>query len=168
MKLMMGNKAPHPPAILMAMRMHRSNWCGIARCSMSRANPKATGRYHQATNHSILSWQPPGRQSTNLRWKIHLLCWPFRWPSRCASTIACITRCRRSRAFLKATKRHHQASTCSNIINRTCLPLVFGVYFIVKLLKKGLSWPNNKRGMTHQYDEKLLSKKIRHLVGGLI
>jgi hypothetical protein len=34
-----------------------------------------------------LPWRPPGRQSTNLQWKIQPLCWPFWWPSRCAGTI---------------------------------------------------------------------------------
>jgi hypothetical protein len=29
-----------------------------------------------------------------------------------------------------------------------------GVYFIIKMLKKGLSCPYNNRGMTHQSDEK--------------
>jgi hypothetical protein len=39
-------------------------------------------------------------------------------------------------AFIKATKCHHRASTCSDINNRTCLPLILGVYLIVKLMKK--------------------------------
>ena len=39
-------------------------------------------------------------------------------------------------AFMKATKRHHWASTCSDITNRTRLPLILGVYFILKSLKK--------------------------------
>ena len=60
---------------------------GIAQCSMSRATPKATGGYHRVTIHSLLPWRPPGRQSTNLQWKIQPLCWPFWWPSRCAGTI---------------------------------------------------------------------------------
>ena len=80
---------------------------------------------------------------------------------------ALITRWRRSRALLKSTKHHHRASTWSDIINQTCLPLILGVYFIVKSLKKGSSWPNNNRGMTHQNDKKHLSKMIGHLVWGV-
>jgi hypothetical protein len=38
--------------------------------------------------------------------------------------------------FIKATKRHHRASTRSGITNRTRIPLILGVYFIVKSLKK--------------------------------
>ena len=33
---------------------------------------------------------------------------------------------RRSRAFLKATKCRYPASTCSDIINRACLPMILG------------------------------------------
>jgi hypothetical protein len=73
---------------------------------------------------------------------------------------------KRSRAFLKATKRRHRASTCSDIINRTCLPLILGVYFIIKSLKKGSSWPNNNRGMAHQYDDKHLSKMVGLIIVG--
>ena len=79
-----------------------------------------------------------------------------------------IAQWKRSRAFLKATKRQHRASTCSDIINRTYLTQILGIYFIVKLLKKGSSCPNNNRGMTHQSDEKHLNKTIGHLVGWLI
>ena len=39
-------------------------------------------------------------------------------------------------AFIKATKRHHRASTRSDITNRTRLSLILGVYFIVKSLKR--------------------------------
>jgi len=65
-----------------------------------------------------------------------------------------IPRWRRSRAFIKTTKRRHRASTHSDTINRTHLPTILGVYFIIKMLKKGLSCPYNNRGMTHQSDEK--------------
>ena len=37
-----------------------------------------------------------------------------------------ITRWRRFVTFIKATKRHHRASTCSDIIKGTCLPLFQG------------------------------------------
>jgi hypothetical protein len=38
-------------------------------------------------------------------------------PTQCAGTFAYIAWWRRSRVFLKATKRRHRASTCSDIIN---------------------------------------------------
>jgi len=66
-----------------------------------------------------------------------------------------IAQWRRFMAFLRATIRRHWASTYSDSINRTCLPLILGVYFIVKLLKKGSSCPNNNRGMTNQSDKHL-------------
>jgi hypothetical protein len=68
-----------------------------------------------------------------------------------------IAQWRRFMAFLKATKYRHRASTRSDSINQTCLPLIIGVYFIVKSLKNGSSCPNNNRGMTHQSDEKHLN-----------
>jgi hypothetical protein len=55
--------APHPPAILLATAVRRSNTDGIAQCSMSRATPEATGRWHQATTHSVLPQRPPGQQT---------------------------------------------------------------------------------------------------------
>jgi len=75
----MRNKASCPPAILIAMVVRRFNTKRIARCSMPRATPEATGRHHWATTH----W----RQSTKQLCKVHLLCWPFRWPSRCTGEI---------------------------------------------------------------------------------
>jgi hypothetical protein len=77
---------------------------------------------------------------------------------------ACIAQGRMSMAFIKATKRRHWASTCSDSINRTRLPLI-GVYFIVKLLKKSSSCPNNNRGVTHQTDEKHLNNMSEYFVG---
>ena len=62
----------------------------------------------------------------------------------------CISRWWRFVAFIKATKRHHRVSTSSEITNRTRLPLIIWVYFIVKSLKESTSCPNNNRGVTHQ------------------
>jgi len=76
-----------------------------------------------------------------------------------------ITRWRRSSAFIKATKCRHQVSTRSENINQTCLPLIVGVYFIVKSLKKSSSCPNNNRGVTHQTDEKHLNNIVEYFVG---
>jgi hypothetical protein len=68
-------------------------------------------------------------------------------------------------AFIKATKCHHWASTHSDTINWTHLPLIFGVYFIVKSLKKSSSCPNNNRGMTYQTDEKHIIDMSEYFVG---
>jgi hypothetical protein len=76
-----------------------------------------------------------------------------------------ILRWRRSRAVIKPTKHHYRASTRYDTINRTHLPLILGVYFIVKTLKKGLSCPYNNRGMTHQSDEKHLHNMTEFFVG---
>ncbi len=68
-------------------------------------------------------------------------------------------------AFIKATKHHHRVSTSSEITNRTRLPLILGVYFIVKSLKKSSSCPNKNRGVTHQTDEKHLNNMSEFFVG---
>jgi hypothetical protein len=47
-----------------------------------------------------------------------------------------ITQLRRFMDFLEATARHHQASICSDNINRTHQHRCFVVLFIIKLLKK--------------------------------
>jgi hypothetical protein len=55
--------APHPPAILMATAVCRSNTDGIAQCGMSTATPEATGCQHRATTHSVSPQRPPGQQA---------------------------------------------------------------------------------------------------------
>jgi hypothetical protein len=55
--------------------------------------------------------RPPGRQQTIQRCNMHPLWWLFQWPSRCGGITVCIARWRRSRAFIKATKRRHRVST---------------------------------------------------------
>jgi hypothetical protein len=68
-------------------------------------------------------------------------------------------------AFIKATKRCHRASTRSDR-HQLDMPTPFsGVYFIVKLLKKSLSCPNNNRCVTHQTDEKHLNNMSEYFVG---
>ena len=64
-------------AILIGMVVHQSDMKRIARCSMSRAIPEATGCCHWATTHSALLPRLPWRQTTKQQWKIHPLCWPF-------------------------------------------------------------------------------------------
>jgi hypothetical protein len=55
--------APHPPAILMAMAVRRSNKDGIAQCGISMATAEATGRRHRETTCSVLPQRPPGQQA---------------------------------------------------------------------------------------------------------
>ncbi len=110
-----------------------------------------------------------GRHRTKQQWQMCRLCWPFRswpWTVQWYDTTR-IARWRRFMAFLKATTttHHHWESTHSNSINRTCLPLIWGVHFISKSLKKGSSCPNNNRGMTHQSDEKHLNYMTEYCVG---
>jgi hypothetical protein len=68
-------------------------------------------------------------------------------------------------AFIKATKRHHRASTHSDRHQSDMPTPTMGVYFIVKLLKKGSSCPNNNKGVTCQTDEKNLNNMAEYFVG---
>ena len=77
----------------------------------------------------------------------------------------CIARRRRFVAFRKATKRCHWARTSSNRHQLDMPTPISGVYFIVKLLKKNLSCPNNNRDVTHQTDEKHLNNMSEYFVG---
>ena len=52
-----------------------------------------------------------------------------------------IIRWRRSMAFIKATKRHHRASTLSNSINQTCLPLLQRYISSPKIVVRELELP---------------------------
>jgi hypothetical protein len=79
--------APPLRTMLMAMVRRWSNTCGIARCSMSRATPEATGRRHRVTTRSVSPWRPPGRQQTKQWYIMYPLWWPFRWSTQCSGTI---------------------------------------------------------------------------------
>jgi hypothetical protein len=68
-------------------------------------------------------------------------------------------------AFLKATERCHRASTHSDRHQSDMPTPTLGVYFIVKLLKKGSSCPNNNKGVTCQTDEKHLNNMAEYFVG---
>jgi hypothetical protein len=70
-------------------------------------------------------------------------------------------------AFIKATTttRHHRASTRSDRHQSDMPTPILGVYFILKLLKKISSYPNNNRGMTHQFDEKHQNAMSEYFVG---
>ena len=118
-----------PPAISIAMAVHRCDTKCIAWCSMPRATPEATGRRHRATTHYILPWRPLGQQSTKQRWKTHLLCWPFWWPSRCAIKIPQVSP--NWGGFWLSKKPLNSAigqALAPILHNRTCLPLILGVF----------------------------------------
>jgi hypothetical protein len=121
--------APHPPAVLMATAVRRSNTDGIAQCGMSTATLKATGRWHQATTRSVPPQRPPGQQaykqqSTNTPAKLAIL---MAMAMRRYVTV-CITRWRRSRASLEATGRCHRASIMPDNIVQTWLRQFFFMF----------------------------------------
>jgi len=76
-----------------------------------------------------------------------------------------ITRWRSFVSFIKATKRRHRASTHSDRHQSDMPTPISGVYFIVKLLKKSLSCPNNNGGVTYQTDDKHLNNMSEYFVG---
>jgi hypothetical protein len=78
-----------------------------------------------------------------------------------------ITKKRRFVAFIKATKRHHWASTHSDMHHSDMPTPIPGVYFIIKSLKKSSSCPSNNRGVTYQTDEKHLNNMSRYFLGWL-
>jgi hypothetical protein len=100
--------------------MRRSNTDSIAQCGMSRATPETTVCQHQVNTHSVSPQRPPGQQankqqSTNDCKKVSktmamAMCW---------YVTAHIARWRRFRAFLNATKCHHQASIGANNDNQS-------------------------------------------------
>ena len=146
-------KVPPPQAFSINMVVRRCNTACIAQWRRSGAFIKATKHQHWATTCSISPRRLPGWQQTKRRCKMTIL-----------MAIALqryytmhITKWRRFLAFVKATKRRHQASTRSDSINWTHLPLILGVYFIVESLKMSLSCLYNNRGVTHQTDEKHLN-----------
>ncbi len=128
--------APHPPAVLMATAVPRSNTAGIAQCGMSRATLEATGQRHQATTRYVLPQRPPGQQankqqSTNTPKKVAILmAMAMRW-----YITAHIAQWRRSRALLEAPGCRHRVSIMSDNINWTWLWCFFDV-FIVKTIRK--------------------------------
>ncbi len=130
--------APPLRPISKALQMRRSNTDGIPRCGISRATPEATGRQHRATTCSILPQRPPGQeankqQSTNAPKKVAIL---MAKAMRRYVTVH-ITRWRRFRALLDATKRHHWASIAADHCNWSCMCRFFFSFFIVNSYKKG-------------------------------
>jgi hypothetical protein len=129
--------APHPPAILMATAVRRSNTDGIAQCRMSTATPEATGCRHRVTTCSVLPQWPPGQQaykqqSTNTPAKLAIL---MAMAMRQYVTER-IARWRRSRASLEATGCYHWVSIMPDKIVWTWLRHFFYV-FIIKTVGKG-------------------------------
>jgi len=112
--------APPSRAKSMAMAVRRWDTERIAQCSITGVSPEATGRCHRATTRSV---SPCGRQGDNQpnnngthvpTLLAVLIAIAMRWYDT-----ARIARWRRFVAFIKATKRHHRASTCSDIIKGT-------------------------------------------------
>ena len=83
----------------------------------------------------------------------------------CRYCTSCIALWMRSMAFIKATKRHQRVSTRSDRHQSDMPTPISGVCFIVKLLKKSSSCPNNNRSVTHQTDEKHLNNISEYFVG---
>ena len=117
------------------MRRFWSNTCSITQCSMSRVTPEATGCCHRATNRSVLPRRPPGQLKTKQRCKCVHFAGRFDDRGGVPILYRCFARWRRFTAFLKTTSRRHRASTHSDSINRTCLPLILREYLIANLLK---------------------------------
>jgi ABC-type nickel/cobalt efflux system permease component RcnA len=76
-----------------------------------------------------------------------------------------IARYRRFKAFIKATKHRHWASTHSDKHQSDMSTPISGVHFIVKSLKKSSSCPNNNRDVTYETDEKHLNNMSKYFVG---
>ncbi len=131
--------APHPPAVLMALAVRRSDTDGITQCGMSRATPEATRCCHWATTCSVSPRQPPGQQQTKRQQK-HV-------PKRLAILMAVavhgyntmhIAQWRRFRALLEATKRCHRASIAVNRHNRSCMCRFLQVFSWSTCIKRSL------------------------------
>ncbi len=128
--------APPLQAILMAMRRHWSDACGIAQWRMSRAISEVTRCRHWATTRSVLLPRTPGQQSTTQRW--------INTPTLRVVSMAIamrrydtahIAQWRGSWASLETTGCHW-ASTRSDSHQSDMPTPVFLMFFIVKLSKR--------------------------------
>jgi len=99
-------------------------WSAFPNCSMTRASPEATERRHWATTRSVLPRRLPVWQSAQRLCKMY----PLYVPTLLAVLMAITMRrpMEEVHGFLKATKRRDRASTRSDSINWTCLPLFQG------------------------------------------
>ncbi len=133
-----------PTAIWMAMVVC---WCDtkcIAQCSMSRATPEATGRWHRAITCSVSPQRPPGQQankqqSTNITTKLAILM----AMAMHRYVTARIAQWRRSRASLEATGCRHRVSIMSDKLNRTWLRWYIQCFHCQNCRKR--SWVDAKR-----------------------
>jgi hypothetical protein len=154
--------APCPPAISMATAVRRSNRDGIARCGMSRATPEAAGRQHRATTRSVLPQRLPEQQankqqSTNTPNKLAIL---MAMAMHRYVTLH-ITRWRRFRALLDATKCCHRASIATNSCILSCMCRFLRVFSLSTGTKRSQVDAKNpvfNRGITYQTKEKGLIK----------
>ncbi len=133
--------APHPPAVLMATAVRRSDTDGITRCGMSRATPEATRRRHWVTTRSVSPQRPPDQQankhqSTNTPKKLAVL---MAMAMRRYVTVH-IVQWGRIRALSDATKRHHRVSIAANSCNRSHMCRFLTSFFIVNSYKKVAGW----------------------------
>jgi hypothetical protein len=136
----------------------------IAQCSMSRATPEATGCRHWAATHSVSPWRLPGQQQTIQRCNMYPLWWSLAIAMRWYYTVR-IARWRRSRAFIKATKRRHWVSTRSDSVNRSsqCCYLAWCLRCDGDSVER---WQLLHRGVTYQSDEKDLADGVEYLYWG--
>jgi len=119
----------------MAMAVH---WCHterIYRCSMTRALPEATGRRHWATTGSTLpaAAGAPANETT-MQHVPTLLAISMALAMRRYNTVH-IAQWKRFLAFKKATKRHHRASTRSDITKPDMLRQLFRTFHREKELQ---------------------------------
>ena len=141
--------APPLRAISMAMAVRRCNTERISQLRRSRDFIKATKLRQRATTRSVSPWRPPGTQSTQ-RWATcppPLLAILMAVAMRQYNT-TCIAWWKRFVAFIKATKRHHRASTCPNIIKGTRQHRLFLSFYCEKELQL-TCWPRITIGVWH-------------------
>ncbi len=150
----MTNKVLPLQAILIAMLVCRCNAKCIARYSMSRALPEATGCRHWVTTCSILPRWLPGQQQMKQQCKntptllVVLMAMAMR-----PQVTARIARWRRSRALLEAIGRHHWASIVANS-SKLDIPIPF---FCVFWLSTCWKWAQGKRMAPNNNKESYIS-----------
>jgi len=155
-----------PPlrAISMTMAVRRCDTECISRFSTNSTSLEATECHHRVTLHIA----PAATRATIITMIMQNV------PTLLAVSMAIamrqyytphIAQWRRFVAFIKATKRHHRVSTCSDRHQSDMPTPISGVCFIVKSLKKISSCPNNNRGVTHQTDDKHKNNMSEYYVG---
>ncbi len=163
-----GTNAPPSQAISMAMAMRRWNTKRISRLRRSRAFIKATKLRQRATTCSVSPRRPPGTQSTQ-QWATcpsPLLAISMAVAMQQYNT-ARIAQWRRFVAFIKATKRRHRASTCSDSIKRdTPTPRIqYFQSFRLRRWHDQAGWLRNLLGVTYQWKAKDLANAREYSYG---